>query len=207
MPDLSRSETEAVHRFGDVLVDRFSPKAYPSMTRKLGTVTSVSSDDARLSVLCDGDDVPMVGIPCTTACAGVGVDDRVIVELFRNAPIVTNIIAKSLDNPAYVSWTDLWRSGTKYVSYMCDGSSVWLAWDVNKDDTTYWVAGTLPEELWPEKPVWAAAVMASGSGYVRNNTAMCYVGVNGQAGFQQGAAVSGARNCGLASWPLRAADA
>ena len=108
MPELSRSETEAVHRFGDVLVDRFSPKAPPSMTRKLGTVTSVSSDDARLSVLCDGDNVPMVGIPCTTACAGVGVDDRVIVELFRNAPIVTNIIAKSLDNSAYVK--TLWSN-------------------------------------------------------------------------------------------------
>lgn len=110
-------------------------------------------------------------------------------------------------NRAYVSWTDLWRSGTKYVSYMCDGRTVWLAWDVLQEGTTYWVAGTLPEELRPGKPVWAAAVMASGSGSVRNNTAMCYVGTNGQAGFQQGAAVSGARNCGLASWPVRAADA
>ena len=61
----------------------------------------------------------------------------------------------------------------------------------------------LPEELWPEKVVWAAAVMASGSGYVRNNTAMCYVSTVGETGFQQGAAVSGARNCGSTSWPVR----
>lgn len=86
---------------------------------------------------------------------------------------------------------------------MCDGRTVWLAWDVNQEDASYWVAGTLPEELWPGKPVWAAAVMASGSGYVRNNTAMCYVSTVGETGFQQGSAVSGARNCGFASWPLR----
>ena len=201
LPEGVRRDLE---RMAGPLAERMLP---PRVTQSATTrnVVAAVNDDGTVDVMMGG--AVMQHVPATTACVGVAVGDEVIVEQYGPRLYCVGVVAKSLDNRAYVSWTDLWRSGTKYVSYMCDGSSVWLAWNVTQEDTTYWVAGTLPEELWPEKPVWAAAVMASDRGYVRNNTSMCYVGVNGQAGFQQGAAVSGARNCGLASWPLRAADA
>ncbi len=102
MSDITREERDALHRFGDVLKRNFSQRPVAAVTRKTGVVRSVDTDQARLSVLCDGDDAPTVGVRCTTACSGVSVGDTVLVETFRGAPIVTSVMANSLDRLASI---------------------------------------------------------------------------------------------------------
>ena len=104
---------------------------------------------------------------------------------------------------SYTGWVDLYRSNQYFVKYCRDGNTGWLAWDFIDSTTTYWEAGTLPEELWPSAVVWASGVMATASGYLSNNTSLCYVSTVGIVGFQLGSAVSNARNTGMTSWPLR----
>ena len=101
-------------------------------------------------------------------------------------------------------WVDLYRSNQYFVRYKRDGNTGWLSWDFVDGTTTYWEAGTLPKEFWPSCVVWASGVMATASGYLSNNLAMCYISTVGTVGFQLGNAISNARNTGIVSWPLAA---
>lgn len=115
---------------------------------------------------------------------------------------VNSNIEKLQDMMSYTDWVDLYRSNQYFVRYKKDGNTGWLTWDFQHENTTYWEAGTLPEEFWPAGTVWASGVMASSIGYLLNNLSLCYISTVGTVGFQLGAAVDGARNTGIVSWPL-----
>lgn len=155
MSDITREEREALHRFGDVLERNFSQRPVAAVTRKTAVVRSVDHDQARLNVLCDGDDAPLVGVRCTTACAGVSVGDTVLVETFRGASIVTSVLAKSLDNVAYV------RSG-KLVMTPVPGETVSRRVDFDEPFTGQPVVVTNPMTSAPDRVMTAAASVDEG---------------------------------------------
>lgn len=177
MSDVTREEREAIHRFGDTLKRNFSQRPVTAVTRKTGEVKSVAADQARLNVLCDGDDAPLVGVPCTTACVGVEVGDTVIVEFFRGAPIVTNVVAKSLDNPAYVitsfasgfemyADTATHRPTVRRAGRVCTLSGACTPTRDVEGSSTQVTMFTLPEDLRPAQNVNALCQGSSRSRYL-----------------------------------------
>ena len=78
-----------------------------------------------------------------------------------------------------------------------------LEWEVVQETTGYWEApNELPVFMRPQHSLYFPSVTTNGS-YVIDHTAFAWVGSNGVVGFQVGAQVNGALNCGTACWVVQ----
>lgn len=196
---------DGIDQLGTKLAEALAPKRRDLVTVSYGTVKAVNetSADVRLDVDLHGG--TLYGLPMTTACKGVAVGDRVIVQTYGHLSTVTGVIAH--DNSHYVrEWNDLYRALPGWVRYRIEYPNVAMQWNVAQETSGYWSAGNLPEEYRPVSGynIYAPAASVTSDGYVNNVCAYVYVsGASGEVGFQLGgSAPSGSRNCGIVRWPM-----
>lgn len=103
---------DGMQQLGTQLAEALAPKRSDLVTVSYGTVKSVNETaaDVRLDVDLHGG--TLYGLPMTTACKGVAVGDRVIVQTYGHLSTVTGVIAH--DNSHYVKelWTGSWKGGS-----------------------------------------------------------------------------------------------
>lgn len=92
---------DGIDQLGTKLAEALAPKRRDLVTVSYGTVKAVNetSTDVRLDVDLHGG--TLYGLPMTTACRGVAVGDRVIVQTYGHLSTVTGVIAH--DNPHSVN--------------------------------------------------------------------------------------------------------
>lgn len=88
-----------IERMAGPLAERMLP---PKVTTSATTrnVVAAVNDDGTVDVMMGG--AVMQHVPATTACVGVAVGDEVIVEQYGPRLYCVGVVAKSLDNSAYV---------------------------------------------------------------------------------------------------------
>ena len=103
---------DGIQQLGTQLAEALAPRRSDLVTVSYGTVKAVNetSTDVRLDVDLHGG--TLYGLPMTTACKGVAVGDRVIVQTYGHLSTVTGVIAH--DNSHYVKelWTGSWKGGS-----------------------------------------------------------------------------------------------
>lgn len=103
---------DGIQQLGTQLAKALAPKRSDLVTVSYGTVKAVNETgtDVRLDVGLHGG--TLYGLPMTTACRGVAVGDRVIVQTYGHLSTVTGVIAH--DNSHYVKelWTGSWKGGS-----------------------------------------------------------------------------------------------
>lgn len=84
---------DGIDQLGTKLAEALAPKRRELVTVSYGTVKAVNetSTDVRLDVDLHGG--TLYGLPMTTACKGVAVGDRVIVQTYGHLSTVTGVIA------------------------------------------------------------------------------------------------------------------
>lgn len=96
IPESVRRDLE---RMAGPLAERMLP---PKVTQSATTrnVVAAVNDDGTVDVMMGG--AVMQRVPATTACVGVAVGDEVIVERYGPRLYCVGVVAKTLDNVAYV---------------------------------------------------------------------------------------------------------
>lgn len=97
---------DGIDQLGTKLAEALAPKRQELVTVSYGTVKAVNETgtDVRLDVDLHGG--TLYGLPMTTACKGVAVGDRVIVQTYGHLSTVTGVIAH--DNSHYVRMHGDW---------------------------------------------------------------------------------------------------
>lgn len=97
---------DGIDQLGTKLAEALAPKRRELVTVSYGTVKAVNETgtDVRLDVDLHGG--TLYGLPMTTACKGVAVGDRVIVQTYGHLSTVTGVIAH--DNSHYVRMQGDW---------------------------------------------------------------------------------------------------
>lgn len=106
---------DGIQQLGAQLAEALAPRRSDLVTVSYGTVKAVNETgtDVRLDVDLHGG--TLYGLPMTTACKGVAVGDRVIVQTYGHLSTVTGVIAH--DNSHYIKklWTGSWQGGSVTV--------------------------------------------------------------------------------------------
>lgn len=197
---------DSIQQLGTQLAFALAPKRRELVTVSYGTVKAVNETDTDVRLDVDLHGGTLYGLPMTTACKGVAVGDRVVVQTYGHLSTVTGVIAH--DNSHYVGeWHDLYRAPPGWVRYRIEYPNVAMQWNVAQETSAYWAAGNLPEDYRPVSGynIYAPAASTIADGYVNNVCAYVYVsGESGEVGFQiGGSAPSGSRSCGIVRWPMR----
>lgn len=139
---LSRVDERALRDMGRTALEksRKASEVESPFSRSYGTVKTVY-DDGRVDVDLGNDEFPSMqyGIRMTTACSGVKVNDRVVVDVFAHVPLVTGILAH--DNRQYVDvpvrlynkW-DAPLSGAVRLSQRADAFTFIDVWGCTNDN-------------------------------------------------------------------------
>lgn len=92
---------DGIQQLGTQLAEALAPKRRDLVTVSYGTVKAVNETKADVRLDVDLHGGTLYGLPMTTACRGVAVGDRVIVQTYGHLSTVTGVIAH--DNPHYVT--------------------------------------------------------------------------------------------------------
>ena len=92
---------DGIQQLGTQLAEALAPKRSDLVTVSYGTVKAVNETEADVRLDVDLHGGTLYGLPMTTACRGVAVGDRVIVQTYGHLSTVTGVIAH--DNPHYVN--------------------------------------------------------------------------------------------------------
>ena len=103
---------DGMQQLGTQLAEALAPKRSDLVTVSYGTVKAVNETEADVRLDVDLHGGTLYGLPMTTACKGVAVGDRVIVQTYGHLSTVTGVIAH--DNSHYVKelWTGSWKGGS-----------------------------------------------------------------------------------------------
>lgn len=103
---------DGIDQLGTKLAEALAPKRRELVTVSYGTVKAVNETEADVRIDVDLHGGTLYGLPMTTACKGVAVGDRVIVQTYGHLSTVTGVIAH--DNSHYVKklWTGSWKGGS-----------------------------------------------------------------------------------------------
>lgn len=103
---------DGIDQLGTKLAEALAPKRRELVTVSYGTVKAVNETEADVRLDVDLHGGTLYGLPMTTACKGVAVGDRVIVQTYGHLSTVTGVIAH--DNSHYVKklWTGSWQGGS-----------------------------------------------------------------------------------------------
>lgn len=107
---------DGIDQLGTKLAEALAPRRSDLVTVSYGTVKAVNETEADVRLDVDLHGGTLYGLPMTTACKGVAVGDRVIVQTYGHLSTVTGVIAH--DNSHYVSGkvfigTDVLRSNAQ----------------------------------------------------------------------------------------------
>ena len=91
---------DGIDQLGTKLAEALAPKRQDLVTVSYGTVKAVNETGADVRLDVDLHGGTLYGLPMTTACKGVAVGDRVIVQTYGHLSTVTGVIAH--DNSHYV---------------------------------------------------------------------------------------------------------
>lgn len=97
---------DGIQQLGTQLAEALAPKRSDLVTVSYGTVKAVNETEADVRLDVDLHGGTLYGLPMTTACKGVAVGDRVIVQTYGHLSTVTGVIAH--DNSHYVSMRGDW---------------------------------------------------------------------------------------------------
>lgn len=103
-----------IERMAGPLAERMLPPKVTTSATTRNVVAAVNSDGT-VDVMMGG--AVMQRVPATTACVGVAVGDEVIVEQYGPRLYAVGVVAKTLDNAAYV------RSGYVRATAVANGST------------------------------------------------------------------------------------
>lgn len=92
---------DGIDQLGTKLAEALAPKRRELVTVSYGTVKAVNETEADVRIDVDLHGGTLYGLPMTTACKGVAVGDRVIVQTYGHLSTVTGVIAH--DNSHYVT--------------------------------------------------------------------------------------------------------
>lgn len=92
---------DGIQQLGTQLAEALAPKRSDLVTVSYGTVKAVNETEADVRLDVDLHGGTLYGLPMTTACKGVAVGDRVIVQTYGHLSTVTGVIAH--DNSHYVN--------------------------------------------------------------------------------------------------------
>lgn len=90
---------DGMQQLGTQLAEALAPKRSDLVTVSYGTVKAVNETEADVRLDVDLHGGTLYGLPMTTACKGVAVGDRVIVQTYGHLSTVTGVIAH--DNGHY----------------------------------------------------------------------------------------------------------
>lgn len=116
---------DGIDQLGTKLAEALAPKRSDLVTVSYGTVKAVNETEADVRLDVDLHGGTLYGLPMTTACKGVAVGDRVIVQTYGHLSTVTGVIAH--DNSHYVK---VLKSGI--VAYMQGGQTELLPEPISK---------------------------------------------------------------------------
>ena len=92
---------DGIQQLGTQLAEALAPRRSDLVTVSYGTVKAVNETEADVRLDVDLHGGTLYGLPMTTACKGVAVGDRVIVQTYGHLSTVTGVIAH--DNSHYVT--------------------------------------------------------------------------------------------------------
>lgn len=117
-----------------------------AVTMQYGDVTAIDDSDGKLMLTVDVEGGE-VRCPMTTACKGVSVGDRVIVQTYGNLSTVTGVIAH--DNSNYVKKTTLWEGSWSSGSITVPGASDYDLFGIqfSNADPNNWYCICAPTEM------------------------------------------------------------
>ena len=103
---------DGMQQLGTQLAEALAPRRSDLVTVSYGTVKAVNETEADVRLDVDLHGGTLYGLPMTTACKGVAVGDRVIVQTYGHLSTVTGVIAH--DNSHYVKklWAGSWKGGS-----------------------------------------------------------------------------------------------
>lgn len=84
---------DGIDQLGTKLAEALAPKRQELVTVSYGTVKAVNETDTDVRLDVDLHGGTLYGLPMTTACKGVAVGDRVIVQTYGHLSTVTGVIA------------------------------------------------------------------------------------------------------------------
>lgn len=97
---------DGMQQLGTKLAEALAPRRSDLVTVSYGTVKAVNETEADVRLDVDLHGGTLYGLPMTTACKGVAVGDRVVVQTYGHLSTVTGVIAH--DNSHYVSMQGAW---------------------------------------------------------------------------------------------------
>ena len=101
---------DGIQQLGTQLAEALAPRRSDLVTVSYGTVKAVNETEADVRLDVDLHGGTLYGLPMTTACRGVAVGDRVIVQTYGHLSTVTGVIAH--DNSHYGKL--LWQGELSY---------------------------------------------------------------------------------------------
>lgn len=90
-----------------------------------------------------------------------------------------------------------------YVTAYKLGKICLLVWRIEQGTTDYWIAPKkLDADMVPSEPLFCSSTMLNINGYIQNSCGMVFINVNGELGFQAGAA-NAIWNAGTCMWIVK----